>query len=121
MSAGGRNTPEYNKLRQSNANLRRAIVDHLNILCDDLVDNGLINDDQKRSFKNKMHDAGERASDLVSVLLNQVEQNSQNFYTLIKVLEKDKVTYRTILNELYLSKPPLSGSQEHSHPEAGGE
>lgn len=72
-------------------------------LCDQLADAGLINDDQKRRAKNSHNDAGNRASDLVSMLLNQVEQDYQNFHRLIRVLEEDARTYGPVLQDLRLS------------------
>lgn len=105
----GKNTPEYQKLSTNTANLRRAIKNNIDTgpLCDELMDAGLINDDQKRSLKNRTHDAGERASTLISLILGRVDERAQCFHKLVEVLENAGTTYRPVLEDLKLDVRPI--------------
>ena len=95
----GKNTREYQRLRKCNAKLRRVFLDTIGDgICAELVSRGLINDDQSR----RVRISSDGASDLVSLLLNRVDQDSKNFYKLIDVLEHDRepTTYTTVLQDL---------------------
>ena len=95
----GKNTREYQRLRKCNAKLRRAFLDTIGDgICAELVSCGLISDDQSR----RVRKSSDGASDLVSLLLNRVDQDSKKFYKLIDVLDREPTTYSTVLQDLRL-------------------
>ena len=56
-----------------------------------------------------MHDAIERAADLVQLLTDKVEENTANYHTLIRILGEDRATYKDVLECLALPSDPTPG------------
>ena len=98
--ATGKNSPEYQKVKESFPKLTKAISGVTRLTCDYLLAAGLITNGQWAKAKNGMIDANDRASDLVSLILNKVEQDEKYFYTFIDVLKEDLDTFQPVLNHM---------------------
>ena len=59
-----------------------------------------------------MHDAIERAADLVQLLTDKVEENPTNYHTLIRILGEDTATYGDVLEYLVLPRPSDPPTQQ---------
>ena len=101
--ATGKNSPEYQKVKKSFPKLTKAISGVIGPTCDYLLAAGLITNGQKAKAKNGMIDANDRASELVSLILNKVEQDEKYFYTFVDVLKEDLDTFKTVLNHMGVS------------------
>ena len=109
-----RNTPEYRSILKATGKLTRALKNNITPICADLVANDLITTEQQKKLRNPMHDAIERAADLVQLLTDKVEENPANYHTLIMILGEDTATYGDVLEYLALprpSDPPTAGTQ----------
>lgn len=69
-------------------------------VCGQFMDEGLITSDQRDEVSNGMIGAKKRASDLASLLLNKVEQDTKNFQKLIGVLQEDPDTFGALLKHM---------------------
>ncbi|MCG8625111.1 MAG: hypothetical protein MJE68_24325 [Proteobacteria bacterium] len=85
--------------------LTRALKNNITPICADLVANDLITTEQQKNLRNPMHDAIERAADLVQLLTDKVEENPANYHTLIRILGDDTATYGDVLEYLALPRP----------------
>ena len=101
--ASGQNTPEYQKVKKSFPKLTSAISRVIGPTCEQLLAAGLITDGQKAKAKNGMIDASDRASELVSLILAKVAEESRNFYTFVGVLKEDLDSFRVVLNHMGVS------------------
>ena len=72
-------------------------------MCGDLLAEGLITNDQKDEARNDKISAKKRAADLVSLILNKVEQDTQNFKKLVVLLKQDLDTFDTVLKHMGIS------------------
>ena len=107
-----RDSAEYQALMRATGKLRNAVKNNITPLCDELISKGLITPDNKKSLRNPNRDIGERASDLVELITDKVEQNPQNYYVLVKILKEDPSAYKDILKVLdTTSTVPPSTSQ----------
>ena len=109
-----KDTAEYQTLVTATGKLKKAVQNNITPLCDELVSKGLITPDNKKSLRNPNRDIGERASDLVELITDKVEQNPENYHVLVKILKEDPSTYKDILEVLVLditSTVPPSTSQ----------
>ena len=109
-----KDTAEYQTLVRATGKLKKAVQNNITPLCDELVSKELITPDNKKSLRNPSRDIGERASDLVELITDKVEQNPENYHVLIKILKEDPSTYKDILEVLVLditSTVPPSTSQ----------
>ena len=105
--ASGKNTEEYRKVKKSFAKISAAIAGVIGPTCNELLSVGLITNGQKEAARNGMIGASDRASDLVSLILNKVDQDSQNFYTFVEVLKGDLETFQTVLDHMGVSTGKL--------------
>ena len=96
----GKNTQEYRVVQKNYPKLSGAIAGVIDWVCERLLAEGLITDSQKAEASNGMISANKRASDVTALLLNKVEQDAQNFQTLIGVLQQDKDTFGTVLKHM---------------------
>ena len=96
----GKNTKEYQTVKKNFPNLSGAIAGVVNWVCERLLAEGLITDGQKAEASNGMIPANKRASDVTALLLNKVEQDAQNFQTLVGVLQQDMDTFGTVLKHM---------------------
>ena len=106
-----RNTPEYRAILKANESLTRALMNNFIPICAKLVANDLITPDQQRKLRNPNQDAMERAAELVQLLTDKVEENPANYHTLVKILEKDRATYRGVLADLALPSGSAPATQ----------
>ena len=108
-----RNSPEYRSILKATGKLTRALKNNITPICADLVANDLITTEQQKKLRNPMHEAIERAADLVQLLTDKVEENPANYHTLIRILGEDTATYGDVLEYLALpSDPPTPGTQQ---------
>ena len=105
--ASGKNTEEYGKVKKSFAKISKAIAGVIGPTCNELLSVGLITNDQKEAARNGMISVGDRASDVVSLILSKVDQDSQNFYTFVEVLKGDLDTFKTVLDHMGVSTGKL--------------
>ena len=99
----GKNTPEYQTVKKYNPQISSAMMGVLDSVCEQLLAEGLITSDQNNEARNDKIGARKRAGDLVSWILNKMEQDSQNFQILVKVLQKDPDTFQTVLKHMGIS------------------
>ena len=101
----GKNTPEYRTVKESFPQISAALAmkGGIDSVCDSLLGVGLINNDQKAEANNNLIGAKKRASDLASLLLNKVEQDTKNFYKLIGVLQQERDIFGSVLEHMQVS------------------
>ena len=104
-----RNTPEYCSILKATGKLTRALKNNITPICADLVKNNLITTEQQKKLRNAMHDAIERAADLVQLLTDKVEENTANYHTFVRILGEDRATYKDVLECLALPSDPIPG------------
>ena len=105
--SSGRNTQEYQKVKKSFPKIAAAIAGVIGPTSNELLAAGLITNGQKEKARNSTRDADDRASDLVSLILNKIEQDSQNFYAFVRVLKEDLDTFQTVLDHMGVSTGKL--------------
>ena len=98
----GKNTHEYITLKANFSKLSAALAMKgvIDSVCGQLMDVGLINGDQRDEVSNGMIGAKTRASDLVSLLLNKVEQDTKYYKKLTGVLQQDRDIFGTVLEHM---------------------
>jgi hypothetical protein len=104
-----KNSPEYRSILKATGKLTRALKNNITPVCADLVAIDLITPEQQRKLRNPMHEAIERAADLVQLLTDKVEENPANYPKLIKILEEDMATYGDVLECLVLPSDSTPG------------
>ena len=105
--SSGKNTQEYQKVKKSFPKIAAAIAGVIGPTSNELLAAGLITNGQKEKARNSTRDADDRASDLVSLILNKIEQDSQNFYAFVRVLKEDLDTFQTVLDHMGVSTGKL--------------
>ena len=103
----GKNTQEYQKVKKSFPKLTAAIAGVIGRISGELLAAGLITSGQKEKAGNSTRDASDRASDLVSLILSKIEQDSQNFYAFVDILKEDLDTFQPVLNHMGVSTGKL--------------
>ena len=108
-----KDTVEYQTIVKATGKLKKAIQNNITPLCDELVSNGLITTDNKKALRNPNHDIGERASDLVELITDKVEQNPANYHIFVKILKReDTSTYKDILKVLDITVPATTSTSQ---------
>ena len=105
--ASGKNTDEYKTIKKSFAKLSAAISPVLSSTADQLLSTDLINNSQKQKAKNPNTDANDRASELMSLILTKIDQDSSNFYKFVDVLKEDLDSFKTVLAHMGISDGKL--------------
>jgi hypothetical protein len=104
-----KNSPEYRSILKATGKLTRALKNNITPVCADLVAIDLITPEQQRKLRNPMHEAIERAADLVQLLTDKVEENTANYSKLITILKEDMATFGDVLECLVLPGDPTPG------------
>ena len=104
-----KNSPEYCSIVEATGKLTRALKNNITPICADLVSKHLITTEQQRGLRNPVHEAIDRAADLVQLLTDKVEENPANYHTLVRILEEDKTTYGDVLEHLALPSDSTPG------------
>ena len=126
-------TPEYKALISPyiSLELRDAVLDNINPLSRSLMEKDLISCNDMDQLTNRTSSKTKRATMLVEIIKNRVQQNPQHYYTLVQVL-KDQLLYSdhivhvlqnaTVSQQYsYLSTPSVeltdegAGSQAYGH------
>ena len=109
--ASGKNTPEYQKVKKSFPRLTAAIAGVIGQTCNYLLAAGLITNGQRERerARNGTVDASDRTSDIVSLILNKVEQDSRSLYKFVDVLKEDLDSFQTVLDHMGVSTGMFSG------------
>ena len=115
-----RNTPEHCSILKATGKLTRALKNNITPICADLVKNDLITTEQQKNLRNPMHDAIERAADLVQLLTDKVEENPANYHMLIRILGEDTATYGDVLEYLALPRPSDPPTPDAQQPDDKG-
>ena len=100
----GKNTQEYRIVQKNYPDISDAIAGVIDWVCQRLLAEGLITGGQKAEACNGMISASKRASDVTGLLLKKVEQDAQNFQTLVGVLQQDMDTFGTVLKHMGVSE-----------------
>ena len=100
----GKSTQEYQIVKENYPKTSDAIAGVIDWVCPRLLAEGLITHGQKIEACNGMIPAGKRASDVTDLLLNKVEQDAQNFQTLVGVLQQDMDTFGTVLKHMGITE-----------------
>jgi polyhydroxyalkanoate synthesis regulator phasin len=111
-----KDTVEYQTLVRATSELKKAVKNNITPLCDELVSNGLITTDNKKALRNPNPPVGERASDLVELITDKVEQNPANYQVFINILKEDPSTYKDILEVLDIIAPPTTSTSHVQFP-----
>ena len=90
-------TAEYRTIINCTPVLVTAVQSNLAELSSYLLRQHLITSDNDRELRNGMYLKRERAARLVELMQDKVKLNPDNYYTFIKILEKDRRYYRDIL------------------------
>ena len=93
----GANTREYLTILHCTSLLVTAVEDNIVVLSSKMLAEGLINPVNYGALRNLVIDKTERATKLVEFVRNKIFLNSKNYYSFIKILEKEKENYRDIL------------------------
>ena len=93
----GANTREYLTILHCTSLLVTAVEDNIVVLSGEMLAEGLINPVNYGALRNLVIDKTERATKLVEFVRNKIFLNSKNYYSFIKILEKEKENYRDIL------------------------
>ena len=96
----GRNTNEYRIVKKNYPYLSDAIAGVIGWVCPRFLAEGLITESQKAEACNDRNPANARASAVTGLLLNKVEQDAQNFQTLVGVLRQDVDTFGVVLRQM---------------------
>ena len=94
------NSPEYRTLQHHTTDLCLAVKQNLTSLSGALFADKLITQGSSDDLRNPMHSIEDRAAKLVGLVQDKVQQDSQNYGTFIKVLQKDLSQYGGILSSL---------------------
>ena len=94
--AHGRNTNEYRIVKKNYPYLSDAISGVIGWVCPRFLAEDLITESQRAEACNDRNPANARASAVTGLLLNKVEQDAQNFQTLVGVLRQDMDTFRVV-------------------------
>lgn len=97
-----KNTQEYRAIIRATEVLAHAVKDNITRLSLKLVSKQLITTDFQRALRNPNKDLLERASDLVTFMIDKVEQDPKNYYDFVKILLEDRTIYREVLEKLEL-------------------
>ena len=100
MPSTGENTIEYRVLLKNGPNLSLAVKSDLTTLPRKLLAIGLITLENAEELGNPMHQEAERADRLVQFIQRSVQNNCQNYYKFVGVLEQDRRYYDDTLNQL---------------------
>ena len=93
----GANTREYLTILYCTSLLVTAVEDNILVLSSELLAEGLITPVNYGTLRNLVVDKTERATKLVEFIRNKILLNSKNYYSFIKILEKERENYRDIL------------------------
>ena len=120
ISSFGTGSLEYKRIQQLTRELRTAIQDDLQDISDHLLSSGMITPENYQDFTNWTKPVYARAANLVQVVLNRIKLDSGHYYAFIRVLEKNKEYYNSILQKMYmyshdigLQRRPLSSESQH--------
>lgn len=106
-----KSTKEYDAIVRATARLELAVRHNITQLCAELVSCGLITPDQSSRLRNVNHDVAERAADLVGIITNKVEQDPNNYYIFVNVLQENEATYSEVLHILELPSLPVPAAE----------
>ena len=100
-ATSGKNTAQYRMMLESTPSLKDALADHTNItwLITELEKARFIVEDQRKSLETIVN-ADTRAAELISMVKNKVNSNSENFTSFCDVLKKDEATYGHVLAKM---------------------
>ena len=93
-------TPEYNTLCDCVPVLRISAKANLLSLSGELLAARIINVDKERGLRNRSVDVGERAAELVDLVLLKVQEDHKNFNKFMNILCKDRDQYKTVIAKL---------------------
>ena len=93
-------TPEYNALCDCVPALRISAKANLLSLSGELLAARIISVDKERGLRNRNVDVGERAAELVDLVLLKVQEDHENFNKFMKILCKDRDQYKTVIAKL---------------------
>ena len=93
-------TPEYNTLCDCVPVLRISAKTNLLSLSGELLAARIISVDTERGLRNRNVDVGERAAELVDLVLLKVQEDHENFNKFMNILCKDRDQYKTVIAKL---------------------
>ena len=90
--ASGKHTPEYKKIQDNYATLSTTLINQVSPgdLGNKLFEAHLIGEDLRRAANKEHTDQAVQINQLLAAVHNQIELNSENFYTFIKILKDYK-------------------------------
>ena len=122
-SATSSESPEYRLIVRLTPELRTAIQGDLQNISDHLLSCGMITQDDHEDFTNCYKPTHTRAASLIRAVQNKIKLDCHYFSKFVKVLEKNKQYYSSILQRLYshdMDSPPMY-SQQHICEESSSE
>ena len=114
-SATNSESPEYRLIVRLTAELRTAIQGDLQNISDHLLSCGMITHDNHEDFTTSYKPSHTRAASLIRAVQNKIKLDCRYFSKFVKILEKNKQYYSSILQKLYshgMDSPPMY-SQHH--------
>lgn len=94
------NSLEYNSMLDCVPELRLSAGANIIWLCSHLLAARLINEDKEKSLRNGNVNEAERAAELISLVLDKVKENSENYHSFVKILNKDTDQFKSVLDLL---------------------
>lgn len=101
---------EYDIIRKAIPKLQQAVQGNIISLGSELLAECLISEESYDSLLNESRSPSSRAAHLVQLVTTKVRQNSENYYTFVRILSKDRSLYADVLEALPLSPQSLSGN-----------
>jgi hypothetical protein len=114
-SATNSESREYKLILRLTPELKTAIQDDLEDISNHLLSCGMITQDNHEDFTNCYKPTHTRAASLIRAVQNKIRIDCRYFSKFVKILEKNKQYYSSILQRLYshdMDSPPMY-SQQH--------
>ena len=99
--SSGTDSPEYKLIQRLTPELRTAIQDDLHDISDHLLSCGMITQESHEDFTNFCKSTHVRAASLIRAVQNKIKSDRHYYSDFIKVLEKNKQFYDSILKKIY--------------------
>ena len=95
-------SPEYEAMKDCVPRLRLAVKGDLVTISGELLAARLISEDKEASLRNKMIDEGERAAEMVSLIMDKVREDRGNYHVFLEILKQDHLRgrYQSIIGKL---------------------
>ena len=113
--SSGTDSAEYKVIQRLTPELRTAIQDDLQDISDHLLSCGMITQESHEDFTNSAKPTYARAASLIRAVQNKIKSDRHYYSDFIKVLEKNKQYYNSILRKIYSHNMDSSPTYSQCH------